>query len=562
LNIEDLKKSPYNLNEKDIEWVLTTWTSLTDEEKAGQMFIPLCMDLGKENMDRILDYKPGGVQRFASMPADALRNSAEYLQSKSRIPLLLTGDLEFGTLGTLGTEGTEFQTQIGTAASSEWKRDVESMARIAAREGGALGFNWSFSPVVDINYNFRSSISSTRSFGSNPEKVRAMGNIYIQALQDEGMAACAKHWPGDGIDERDQHMVTTHNTLSMEEWHKTYGSIYKTMIDSGVLSIMSAHLTLAAWDRELNPKAGAEEILPASISSNLNIKLLREKLGFNGVIISDATGMAGLTSQGTREKLVPMVINSGCDIFLFSVEDDHDFSLLIKFVKDGTIPEKRVEEAVLRILALKASLGLHVKQQEGTLIPDKKTADTILGCSEHKKWRDECVSSSITLVKDTQKLLPVSPETHRRVLLIQSTPVAFFGPPEELHFREFLEDAGFEVTMMAEDIFPSPDFFDLVIYLVNQTRFFGSGSYFADWQDLHKGLMKSMVRTWDNIPTMMISLSNPYHLFDAPRVKTYINAYSPIDAVQRELVSLITGKSPFKGTNPVDPFCGLEDAKL
>ncbi|RKX83322.1 MAG: glycoside hydrolase, partial [Spirochaetes bacterium] len=189
-------------------------------------------------------------------------------------------------------------------------------------------------------------------------------------------------------------------------------------------------------------------------------------------------------------------------------------------------------------------------------------ADNILGCSEHKKWRDECVSSSITLVKDTQKLLPVSPETHQRVLLIQSTPVAFFGPPEELHFRDYLEDAGFEVTMMAEDIFPSPDFFDLVIYLVNQTRFFGRGSYFADWQDLHRGLMKSMMRTWDSIPTMMISLSNPYHLFDAPRVKTYINAYSPIESVQKKLVELITGKAAFKGTNPVDPFCGLDDAKL
>jgi len=562
MNSEDLKKAPYNLNENDIEWVMTTWTSLTDEEKAGQMFIPLCMDLRKENMDKILGYKPGGVHRFASMPTNALRNSAEYLQSKSRIPLLLTGDLEFGTLGTLGIEGTEFQTQIGTAASAEWKRDAERMAKIAAREGGALGFNWSFSPVVDINYNFRSYITSTRSFGSNPEKVSAMGSIYLQALQNEGMAACAKHWPGDGIDERDQHMVTTHNTLSMEEWHKTYGRIYKTMIDSGVLSIMSVHITLAAWDRELNPKARIEEILPASISSNLNIRLLREKFGFNGVIISDATGMAGFTSQGAREKLVPMVINNGCDIFLFSVEDAYDFNLLVKFVKDGTFPGQRVKEAVLRILALKASLGLHIKKQEGTLIPATETVDKILGCSEHERWKDECVSSSITLVKDTQKLLPVSPETHRRVLLIQNTPTAFFGPPKELCFRDYLEDTGFEVTMMAEDIFPSPDFFNLVIYMINQTRFFGSGSYFADWQDLHKGLMKSMIRTWDSVPTMMISLSNPYHLFDAPRVKTYINAYSPIEAVQKKLVELITGKADFKGQNPVDPFCGLKDALL
>jgi len=325
---------------------------------------------------------------------------------------------------------------------------------------------------------------------------------------------------------------------------------------------MSAHITLAAWDRELNPHAGAADILPASISENLNRKLLREELGFNGVIISDATGMAGLSSQGRREEIVPLVINSGCDIFLFSVEDESDFNLLVKAVRDGTIPAGRVEEAVLRILALKASLGLHRKQQKGTLVPHNGDADKVLGCEEHRQWCSECVSSSVTLVKDTQKLLPVKPETHRRVLLIQSDPVAIFGPPEEIRFRDYLEDAGFEVTMMAEDIYPSSDFFDLVIYVMNQTRFFGKGSYFAVWPELHKGLMKSMFRTWDEIPTMMISLSNPYHLFDAPRVKTYINAWSPIEPVQEEIVRLITGESAFMGENPVDPFCGLEDAKL
>ena len=559
---EDLKKAPFYLNDEDVKWVADTWKSLSDVEKAGQMFIPLCGELSRGNMDRILSYKPGGVQRFASVPVSALRESADYLQKNSRVPLLLTGDLEFGTLGTIGVAGTSWQTQLGTAASCDWKRDAERMARIAAREGGVLGFNWSFTPVVDVNYNFRSHISSTRSFGSDPEKVAEMGRLYIKAMQEEGMAACAKHWPGDGLDERDQHLVTTHNTMEMDEWFETYGKIYRTMIDEGVKTVMSAHITLAAWDRMLNPDAGAEEIQPASLSYSLNRRLLRDKLGFNGVIISDATGMAGLSSRGTRETIVPRVINGGCDIFLFSVDDNVDFHLLVSAVKDGTIPAARVEEAVLRILGLKASLGLHRKKAEGTLLPPPDKADSLLGCAEHSSWRDECFESTVTLVKDTQKLLPVSPETHRRVLLVQSDPIAIFGPAPELPFRRLLEEAGFEVTPMTEDILPERGSFDLVIYLLNSSKYFGKGIYFADWPSLHKGTMRSMFRTWDTIPTMMISLSNPYHLFDAPLVKTYINAYSPTAEVQREIISLITGKKEFRGENPVDPFCGLEDARL
>ena len=249
-----------------------------------------------------------------------------------------------------------------------------------------------------------------------------------------------------------------------------------------------------------------------------------------------------MTSQGSRKEIVPMVINGGCDIFLFSLDDDYDFSILVKAVEDGTIPSSRVEDAVLRVLALKASLGLHRKKEQNRLVPAEEEAEAVLGCAEHKGWSEEVVSSSITLVKDTQNLLPVTAKSHRRILLIQSEPVAFLGPPEEIRFRDYLEQAGFEVTTMEKDKIPSPDYHDLVIYLLNQFRFFGNGSYFADWPELHKGLLKSMIRTWDDIPTMMISLSNPYHLFDAPRVRTYINAYSPIESVFKQ-----TGEDDYRG---------------
>lgn len=562
MNPDILKKKPFYLSDGDIAWVKNTASSLSIREKVAQLFLPVCMDLGIENIDRLLSYKPGGMHRFSTAPAEALRSSALYAQDRSEVPLLMSSDLEFGILGTMGSGGTNFQTQLGVAASAEKERDAERMARIAAREGRMLGFNWSFTPVVDINYNFRSHITALRSFGSDHAVVGDLGSRYIRVLQDEGMAACAKHWPGDGVDERDQHLVTTANTLTMEDWRRSYGFVYRKMIDADVLTIMSAHITLPAYDREVDLRTPIERVLPASISRTLNVGLLREELGFNGLIISDATGMAGLTALGRREEIVPQVINGGCDIFLFSVDDEMDFGILLNATERGVISRERLDEALLRILGLKASLGLHKHKAAGSLVPTEKEATRILGNAEHQEWCTQCVKSSIRLVKDSQGLLPIAADTHRRVLLIQSEPPAFLGSASELRFRDYLENEGFNVTVMSEDVYPSSDAFDLAIYLLNQTRFFGRGSFFAPWAELHKGLMKSMMRFWNSIPTLMISFANPYHLYDAPRVKTLINAYSPIDQIQREVVALITGKGRFQGGDPVDPFCGLEDARL
>ena len=372
MNPDILKKKPFYLSDGDIAWVKNTASSLSIREKVAQLFLPVCMDLGIENIDRLLSYKPGGMHRFSTAPAEALRSSALHAQDRSEVPLLMSSDLEFGILGTMGSGGTNFQTQLGVAASAEKERDAERMARIAAREGRMLGFNWSFTPVVDINYNFRSHITALRSFGSDHAVVGDLGSRYIRVLQDEGMAACAKHWPGDGVDERDQHLVTTANTLTMEDWRRSYGFVYRKMIDADVLTIMSAHITLPAYDREVDPGTPIERVLPASISRTLNVVLLREELGFNGLIISDATGMAGLTALGRREEIVPQVINGGCDIFLFSVDDEMDFGILLNATERGVISRERLDEALLRILGLKASLGLHKHKAAGSLVPTEK----------------------------------------------------------------------------------------------------------------------------------------------------------------------------------------------
>jgi beta-N-acetylhexosaminidase len=560
MDLNIFKGTPFFLDDVDLEWVTKTYTTLSLEEKIGQLFLPICQMPTPEKMQKLLAFHPGGIHRLAALSTEELCQTATVLQSQSKVPLLLTGDIEFGAFGSF-LEGTHYQVQVGTAATND-PEAAHRMGIIVAREGSALGFNWVFSPVVDINYNFHSAITGTRSFGSDPEKVLAMARSYVKGVQENDMAACLKHWPGDGMDNRDQHMVTSCNSLDMESWWNSYGKIYKTLIDDGVKTVMSAHITLPAYYKERNPNIKPGEILPGSISPALNLELLRGELGFNGVIVSDATLMGGLTSVGPREDIVPMVIQNGCDIFLFSIDDDIDFALLLQAAKAGTITPTRLEEAVLRVLAFKASLKLHEKQATGTLVPSLEEAKKVVGCEEHKNWEQACIERSITLVKDTQNLLPLSPQNHKKVLLIESEPFSLFGPPIELNFKNYLEEAGFEVTRMAEDTVVESDLFDLVIYLLDQQEFFGRGNYRISWAEIHKGLFTSMNRYWHTIPTLMISLNNPYHLYDAPRVKTYINAYTSTDLVQRELVKMLLGEKPFKGVNPVDPFCEVIDSHL
>ena len=180
---------------------------------------------------------------------------------------------------------------------------AEKMGIVAARECKALGFNWSFTPVVDINYNFKSPIVNIRSFGSDPDKVLRMASAYVKGMQKEGVAACLKHWPGDGMDDRDQHNITSINSMDMESWRNSYGKVYKQLIEEGVMSIMSAHISLPAYYREKDPDFPFEKILPGSLSKELNQELLRGELGFNGLIITDASIMGGYNANGNRREL-------------------------------------------------------------------------------------------------------------------------------------------------------------------------------------------------------------------------------------------------------------------
>lgn len=562
-----LNEKPFYLKDDDIRWVERTLASMTEQEKIAQLFclIAYSSDDGYLNfLSRQL--KIGGIM-CRVMPSAEVVETVSVLQSTAKIPMLIAANLEAGGNG-VATDGTRIGAEMAIAATGS--SDIAaSLGDVCGREGSALGVNWAFAPIVDVDMNFRNPITNTRTFGADVDTVCEMGRRYILSLQSHGVAAAAKHFPGDGVDERDQHLVSAVNSLSCEEWDESFGKIYKTCIDAGVMTVMVGHIMQPAYSKRLNPSLEDGDILPASLSPELVQGLLRERLGFNGLVITDSTTMAGLAVAMDRRIAVPTTIAAGCDMFLFTKNLEEDMGFMADGVRNGIITEERLNEAVERILALKASLGLHKKDN----VPKTCEIGGILGCAQHKELAKKCADQSITLVKNTQDVLPISPQKHRRVLFYSIESGAgemgygVIGGANK-RFMDKLSERGFEVT----EFVPKPGFegmmasseevrlnYDLIIYSANMATKSNQTVVRIEWCQPMGANVPTYVHT---VPTVFVSLENPYHLLDVPRVKTYINTYGATDEILDCLVDKLMGKSEFKGKSPVDAFCGKWDTRL
>jgi beta-N-acetylhexosaminidase len=559
--LDSLALAPYHLSPEDIAWVKKTRDGLSAEDKIAQIFCSMSLRDDPAAMKDILRRKPGGMLRYMGPDFEAAWQATRIAVETSEIPLLIAGDLEGGAYGQ--PYFSPVLNQIGVAACND-SAVSESVADVLAREGRAMGYNWSYTPVVDINAKFRSAIVGTRSYGSNIETIIREATTHIATLQKNGVAATAKHWPGEGYDDRDQHLVTTINPLSFEEWDASYGKIYRTMINAGVMSVMSAHIALPSWVRKKFPDCGIEAFRPGSVSKLLNHDLLRGELGFNGVVVSDATPMAGFTSWAERETMTPEVIENGCDMFLFGFPDQRDLALLMKGLREGRLSEQRLEDAVTRVLGLKAALGLHKKTVDELLPPIDKVRAT-LRSSGNLATTAAAAKKTITLIKDTKSILPLSVEKHKRIVVV-SEGIKSLLPGSELRNLNLVTDGlkarGFEVRQYdATQPPPSPLDTDLVLYLIAQESMFSLSHIYIDWRNLHGGIFQALMRFWCDVPTVMVSFGQMYYLYDAPRVPTYINAYTALPTVQTALVRKLVGEEAFEGVSPVDAFCGLEDAR-
>lgn len=578
----DLKGNPFYLNDAQIAWVESTLAAMTLEEKAGQVFCPMGFTDDPDALRHMIcDIGVGGMM-YRMGPAGYIQNTHRTIQELARIPLLLAANTEAGGSG-IAMEGTTFGCPMAVAATEDSENGYR-MGYVSCTEGAALGLNWSFAPIVDIDMDFHNPITNTRTFGSDVDKVIAFAGRYMDGADENDVAVAIKHFPGDGVDERDQHILTSINSLSCEAWMESYGKVYQTLIDKGAKTVMVGHIAQPAWVKERNPEASRkEQLLPASLSEPLMTGLLREKLGFNGLISTDATPMVGFTSAMPRAEAIPAVIAAGADMILFNKSLDEDYGFLLEGLKTGKLTEARLDEAVTRILATKASLHLPEKQAQGTLVPGPE-ALTVIGCEKHRAWAAKVADQAITLVRDEQKLLPISPRKFRRVYLnvIQKSN----DPNDETvqNWKALFEKEGFEVTvrdrrttivpadfmdpnlpmekgMLLHEMYRSvaemQQSYDLYVYICNMQNASNNTTLRLNW-NVAFGLGDDAPWLTSEIPVMMISTACPYHLFDAPMIETYINAYSGEADFCNAVMEKIMGRSAFVGVSPVDPLCGKD----
>ncbi len=571
----DLKGNPFYLNDEDIKWVEDTIKGMTIEEKIGQLFFSVSMNSKDKALKELLvKLKPGGLM-FRKGAAEKVGKSARVLQENSKIPMLIAANLENGGDGILN-EGTKFGHQMLVAATDN-ELNAYRLGLVAGREAAAVGGNMAFSPIIDINYNFRNPISNIRSFGDNPERVARMGAAYVKGSQEAGLSVTIKHFPGDGVDGRDQHLVTTQNTLSYEDWMKTYGEAYKTCINAGATGLMAGHIGLPEYMKLKRPDNKELWELPGTLNHDLLNGLLREELGYNGLIVSDATLMTGFGQQGRREDLVPKCIAAGCDMFLFTRMPEDDYNFMMNGYKNGVITEERLLEALTRIIGLKARLGLHKKTLD-ELAPNNFAK---VDLKEHHKWAEENADQGVTLVKDEQNILPLNPNKHKKVGIIyngnsggmaeflgratglKGTALRLFmsaGKPKEKNAAEIimekLKAEGFDafeyrfddVLMLLNDMTKKTlkewcNKFDVIIYVTK----YETMSNQTSMQLQYKAVGYDAPWFVNEVPTIHVSVGNPYHGYDFNMVKTMINGYSNSKFVYDAVVKKIVGKSEFKG---------------
>lgn len=576
----DLTAKPFYLDAAGLAWVRSTIDAMTIEEKIGQLFINLNTAFTPAYLDHILGTYHVGGMRFRGADAAAVQAHIRHAQSASKVPLLIASNPEMGGFGSIN-DGTLVCThlQAGSHPDASIARD---MGRVAGVETAALGCNWAFAPIVDIHQNWRNTVVATRAFGNTPEVVIERAKAYFDGISESRTVCAIKHFPGDGVDERDQHVLTSWNTLGVEDWDASFGRVYRAMIDHGVQSIMAGHIGAPALSRKCRPGIADRDLLPATLAPELLQDLLRGELGFNGLIVTDATPMLGLTSAMRRRDLVPATIAAGCDMFLFFIDADQDFRYMLDGYRSGVITEARLQEALERILGLKASLGLHTTPREA-LVPGPE-ALAVVGSDAHRAIAASVADKTVTLVKDTQQNLPLRPETHRRIRLYGITGQSDFTGTDPAGYlriaQEELEAAGFEVhvfknarqriaegetgvnfhtVLRGEANAAYADTYDAAIVFANVAGFAQEATVRIHWSTPMAAEIPWYVT---EVPTVFVSLSLPNHLVDVPMVKTVIHAHVPSREAIRAVVEKIQGTSPFQGTFNENVFCDTFGTRL
>jgi len=525
-------------DEKIGQLLFTTYhgTFTSADSPAYQQMLHFVNDLHAGGFIIVTHIGPLGIEKSQAYPTAALNNA---LQAKAKIPLLVGADFERGSAMRLD-EGTSFPTQMALAAAGDAK-DAYTMGKITAIEARDVGVHWIYAPVADVNNNPENPIINTRSFGENPARVAEFVSAYVRGVNENGGLATAKHFPGHGDTAADSHIdlpVIKADRARLDELELVP---FRAAIAAGAGSVMTGHLNVPALEPDANT--------PATLSHNILTGVLREQLGFDGLVITDAMDMGGITVRFAPGEAAVRAVLAGADALLMPPVPDAAFEALQGAVKSGRISRERLDASVRRILEAKARLGLDKNR-----LVDLAALHTKFGSV---KWQSEAQDISdrgITLLRDAPKRLPLDGTKPSRALLL-----AFYADPEpypgEDLERELRKRFDAVTTLRADTRFanaanlklPSPDSYDvaLVALFVRVSDRKGNVDVPAEQAALAEQIYKS------GKPVITLAFGSPYLIERFPQAETWLGAFGISDVAQISMARALFGEIPIRGHLPV-----------
>ena len=560
----------FQLSEKARKWADKTLKKMSDDEKVGQL-VHIGINASFLNRDspeyielkrQVTENKIGGIVLFGA-PIYETVHLVNRMQENARVPLLIAIDAETG-MGMRFNDDVNFPWNMAVAATGnpDYARRV---GEITGREAHALGIQQVYAPVLDVNNNPDNPVINVRSFGENPQDVARFGTAFIEGLQSQNVLATAKHFPGHGDTNIDSHRGLPIINVSRERLDKIEFVPFKAAIADGVGAIMMAHISLPQIDpTEIKPlkqfiqgdaEAGAEIVsqaatMPATLSPIVQTDILRKQLGFQGLIVTDAMSMSGLTIYFNQDEAAVRAFLAGADILEKPADVDAALRGLREAVKSGRISEERLNESVRKILAWKYELGL----EKNKITPIDKI-DTIVASNASRQLTDEIARKAITLVKNTTNILPLKAGQKVAVLCVTNGEDRFYVGNS---FVSALRAQGIRAERIPlderatekeiSDALAKIQTADVVIAgLFARVRSGAKNS--IGLPDAGEKVLRETFRL--DKPVIGVSFGNPYFLRDIPELETYVVTYGDMQSLQRATADALTGKQIFYGKLPI-----------
>ncbi len=531
----------------DRSWVDTTLAGLSLREKIGQLIQIRVRGEFQNREDprfreliRAIDQNNvGGVILFAGNVYESAMLLNE-LQARSRLPLLVSADFERGASFRIAdTTSFPWTMAIGATGSEEY---AYQQGRITAEESRALGVHWIFAPVMDVNNNPKNPVINIRSYGEDPLMVARLGVAFIRGAKSGGVLTAAKHFPGHGDTTTDSHIGLAVILADMEKLNSVELVPFRSAIEAGVDSIMTAHVAV--------PKVTGDRTTPATLSAEILTGLMRDTLQFNGLVVTDAMEMGGITDTYWCGLAAVRAIAAGADIVLLPTDANVAINEIERAVLRGDIPPERIDVSVRKVLEAKSRLGLELQR----LV----SIDTIRDAIDSPKngaLAQEIADRSITAVRDKDHLLPVNPAEDPKIFSLvldsglDTSPGSVFQEEMRRIFPS-LRTEWANARISQEQIVRIQRHADGADMIVCSTfARLSSGVNISSIPKEQEKIIHGLMDTGK--PFLWIAFGNPYILEDFPGIGTYLCTFSYSDGSQRAAAKALSGAIPVTGKMPV-----------